>query len=404
MSESDEFLSLAQDVAESIAGLAEPTVGGSRWRTLSYLGEPQHNPDIFAGTGGIPILFADLFAVTGETRYREIAESGALWIDQETKANLTSPTADPSLYFGLAGHGMTLLRLFQATQRMRWLDLALSRAHALQRTTYADPEILTGAAGAVIFLLEVHHVTGDAGHLTAAERVGDLILTSAQADNDGWRWRWKRRSGTFEATGFAHGASGIGYALGELHRVTQRDDFRDAALGVARWISNKGVRTQAGLAFNRYVDDADPARVQWCHGAPGIGLFAIRTFEAIGAASLRELAEHCAEATYAAGDVKANASQCHGLAGNGELLIEVARVLGQERWMQHAIKFGHMALAYREDLNGRSRWLSDEPGEYGPDFMTGSAGTGHFFLRLARPDAVNMPLMVTPPSHTDPPN
>ena len=38
----------------------------------------------------------------------------------------------------------------------------------------------------------------------------------------------------------------------------------------------------------------------------------------------------------------------------------------------------------------------DEPGNYSPDFMMGSAGLGHFFLRLARPDTIDMPLMAAP--------
>ncbi len=397
MSESDEFLDLARDVAGAVAALAEPAGGGSRWQTLSYFGQPQYTPDMFAGSAGVPILFADLFAATGEARYREIAESGALWIDQETKANLTSASPDPGLYFGLAGHGMTFLRLFQATRRARWLDLALSRARALQRVEHAEAELLTGAAGAVIFLLEMGRAAGDAGYVAAAERAGDVILSAARADASGWRWPWVRRSGTFEAAGFGHGASGIGYALAELYRVTRRHDFRDAVLGAARWIESHALETDAGVAWTRYPGDTRAPRVQWCHGSPGIGLFAIRGFEAVGDASLRGLAERCAEAVYAAGDVRANASQCHGLAGNGELLIEMSRVLGEQGWMRRAREFGRLATAYREEAGGRARWRSDEPGEYGVDFMTGSAGTGHFFLRLARPHAVAMPLMVTPP-------
>ncbi|GAG12760.1 unnamed protein product, partial [marine sediment metagenome] len=103
----------------------------------------------------------------------------------------------------------------------------------------------------------------------------------------------------------------------------------------------------------------------------------------------------CAEATYAAGDVRRNASQCHGLAGNGELFLEMKRIFGGG-WQARAEEFGALAAAYKEGAGPVDKWRSDEPGQYSPDFMTGAAGTGHFFLRLARPESVSMPLMLRP--------
>ena len=119
MIEHPDFLQLARDVGDSIAGLAEPAVGGSRWQTDSFAGEPQHTTDVFTGNAGIVIFLADLFAATGETRYRDLAEGGAMWVESESRAELTSAERDPSLFFGIAGHGLALLRLFQATDRRR---------------------------------------------------------------------------------------------------------------------------------------------------------------------------------------------------------------------------------------------------------------------------------------------
>ena len=139
-----------------------------------------------------------------------------------------------------------------------------------------------------------------------------------------------------------------------------------------------------------------PPRFQWCHGAPGIGLFAVRAYEAIGDESLRDLALRSGESTYQAGDYRENPSQCHGLAGNGETLIELGRVTGDQNWLQRAREFGRQAKVYREETPSGPRWRGDDPGNYSPDLMMGAAGTGHFFLRLARPELVPMPLMVPP--------
>lgn len=394
MTDHPDFLQLARDVGNSIAGLAEPAVGGSRWQTASFAGEPQHTTDIFTGNAGIVIFLADLFAATGETRYRDLAEGGAMWVESESRAELTSAERDPSLFFGIAGHGLALLRLFQATDRRRWLDAARIRARALHDAVFTSIDPLGGAAGAGIFLLQMHRVTGDASELEAAVRVGTYGLTSGEDDAAGRRWPLVRRpGGTHASFGFAHGAAGVGHLLGSLFAATGDARFRDATLAAARWIESGATSSDFGVAWPRWSDDSDPPRYQWCHGAPGIGLFAIRAYEALGDASLKTLATRCGEATHAAGDIRQNPSQCHGLAGNGELFIELARVLGEDAWLERAREFGTRALAYREEVDSRVRWLGDEPGNYSPDFMLGTAGLGHFFLRLARPGDLDMPLL-----------
>ena len=39
---------------------------------------------------------------------------------------------------------------------------------------------------------------------------------------------------------------------------------------------------------------------------------------------------------FAYGDVRRNPSQCHGLAGNGELFVELYRLTGDARWRHRA--------------------------------------------------------------------
>ena len=76
--------------------------------------------------------------------------------------------------------------------------------------------------------------------------------------------------------------------------------------------------------------------------------------------------------------------------------MELWRVLGDDTWLGRAVEFGEAAAAYREEGPDGARWRGDEPSNYSPDFMMGSAGLGHFFLRLARPDTIDMPLMAAP--------
>ena len=393
MPDTERFLDLAIDVGRLIAAAAEPDVAGSRWRTRNYFGEDAYGADVFAGSAGPVILLASLFAATKETRFRDVAESGALWIEARTRRALTAPDRNPSLYLGVAGDGMTFLHLYECTGRGRWLNLVRTRVKALRGIAYRDEDPLDGAAGAGAFLLRAHQVTGDAGALDLAVAAGEHLLQCARTDDRGCYWRWNRRSGSFDGIGFAHGTAGIACFLAELSRYSSDPRLSESVLGAARWIDR---HAEPGPAWRRWPGDERPARAQWCHGAPGIGLFAARAFAALGNEELKDLALRAAEATYAAGDERDNPSQCHGLAGNAELFLELWRVLGDDLWLDRAVEFGDAAAAYREEGPDGARWRGDEPGNYSPDFMMGSAGVGHFFLRLARPDAVDMPLMAAP--------
>ena len=161
-------------------------------------------------------------------------------------------------------------------------------------------------------------------------------------------------------------------------------------------LQSSAVTTEHGIAWKRSLDDREPPRFQWCHGSPGIGLFFSRAYEITNNTPLLDWAIRCGHSTYAAGDARQNASQCHGLCGNGELFIELARITKDESWTQRAREFGHLAANYSEGETPNRRWRSDEPGAYSPDFMMGASGVGHYFLRLARPRQIQMPLMVKP--------
>ena len=298
MPDTERFLDLAIDVGRLISAAAEPDVAGSRWRTRTYFGEDAYGTDVFAGSAGPVILLASLFAATGETRFRDVAESGALWIEAQTRRALTAPDRDPGLYFGVAGDGMTFLHLYECTGRERWLDLARTRVKALRGIAYKEEDPLEGASGTGTFLLRMHQVTGDAGALDLAVAAGEHLLQRARTDDHGWYWRWNRRSGSFDGIGFAHGTAGIACFLAELSRYSSDPRLPEAVLGAARWIDG---RTEPGPTWRRWPGDERPASVQWCHGAPGIGLFAVRAFAALGDDELKDLALRAAEATYVAG-------------------------------------------------------------------------------------------------------
>ena len=394
MPDNDRFLDLAIDVARLIAAAAEPDVAGSRWRTRTYFGEDAHGTDVFAGSAGPVILLANLHGITGDTRHRDVAESGALWIEAQTRRALTATDRDPSLYFGVAGDGMTFLHLYESTGRERWLNLVGTRVKALRGIAYGDEDILVGAAGAGIFLLRAHQVTGDAAALDLAVAAGEHLLQHASVDDGGWHWPWHRGSGTFNGVGFAHGTAGIACTSWRNSHAIQVTHV----CGSPRWGPRTGSTRMPRLGRR---GDAGPATSgpRVCSGATGR-----RASGCLRSAPLRRW-----------GTTRSRTWRCApprrrtrpGTSGRTPASATVWPATPSYSW-----SYGASWVTTRgsgEPWNsGRRRrptarrgrmgpsWRGDEPGNYSPDFMMGSAGVGHFFLRLARPDTVDMPLMAAP--------
>jgi hypothetical protein len=137
-------------------------------------------------------------------------------------------------------------------------------------------------------------------------------------------------------------------------------------------------------------------RGQWCYGAAGVGLYFVKAHELLGAAGAPgalATALAAGEATDRCGDVRRNAVQCHGLAGNAELFLGLFRVTRDGRWRERAHHFARLAFAYRRETPQGEVRQADDPGFSPPDFLFGASGTGHFFLRPWRPDEVTRPLL-----------
>jgi hypothetical protein len=85
-----------------------------------------------------------------------------------------------------------------------------------------------------------------------------------------------------------------------------------------------------------------------------------------------------------------NLSQCHGLAGLGEIYLEAARVLGEAPWRDRATRISATLTGLRQsDANG-TYWVVENPYIPTADLMIGSAGVAHFLARLARHDALSV--------------
>lgn len=132
--------------------------------------------------------------------------------------------------------------------------------------------------------------------------------------------------------GPAHGFAGNVHAL----RGHVGDDVLRERVG--RLLERTALR-EDGLINWPPFPTAPPStiRVQWCHGAPGI-------ISTLGDLLPESHLVAGAELIWRAGPLRKGPSLCHGTAGNGFALLRVAKLTGDEGWLDRARRFAMHAI------------------------------------------------------------
>lgn len=112
------------------------------------------------------------------------------------------------------------------------------------------------------------------------------------------------------------------------------------------------------------ISGAQPARTQWCHGAPGI-VSSLATLPS--SPELDAILVAGGELAWAAGPLAKGAGLCHGIAGNGLALLTLFGRTGDEMWLERARAFAVHALAQvdrQRETHGHG-WFSLWTGDLG---------------------------------------
>jgi lantibiotic modifying enzyme len=186
--------------------------------------------------------------------------------------------------------------------------------------------------------------------------------------------------------GYSHGAAGIACALLDLYEATGDERYRASALGAGRWVASQAQPTPADPDGLDWPSTADGGMFgpYWCHGAAGIGRFFLHAADLGIMPEAADLAARAARAA-ASGARRANPTQCHGLAGNIEFLLDMYQANGDRAYRAEAWSLAQLLLAFAHDQAGRLVFSSESPVVFTPDYMVGYAGVAVCLLRLAEP-------------------
>jgi lantibiotic modifying enzyme len=332
-------------------------------------------PELYSGTAGIALFLWRLAELTGERIFRVTAVAAM------RQALGRVPGSGCGFYSGGLGILCAGAEIFQDFDEEAVLEEAQPDRSRL--------DVIDGSAGAIGALLNLHARTGSAGLLETAVRHAELLLGEASRSEEGWSW--KTIGGSQNLTGFSHGASGMAWALLELHRVAGEERFREAALEAFRYERSCFNEAEQNWPDFREAEVGHP--VFWCHGAAGIGLCRLRAWQILGCANLLD------EARAALGTVQrqsvslANFSLCHGRAGNADVLIYGSEVLREESWLRSVEAIAQEGVE-RFERRGIP-WPCGLPGAgETPGLMLGLAGIGYFYLRVA--EAKRVPSVLLP--------
>lgn len=374
---------------------------------------------LYEGLPGIALFLAQAGVSLDEPRWGHLARQA--WATVEHRLEV-APPAGVGAFTGWGGILYAMIRLGDLWREPAWLDRAVERLAEVPGRLEEDAEhdVVGGAAGLAVVLLELYRHRPEPGVLELARACGDRLLAAAEPMEVGCGWVLPP-AGPIPLAGLAHGAAGIAWALLRLARASGDDKYREKALEALAYERHlfdpaegnwpdlrQGRPTEGGSSEQDGSSEASGPgcgqhfMVAWCQGAPGIGLARLACLdlleglagqegieEEIGAEIRTEI--RTALGTTLERGFGTNHSLCHGDLGNLELPLAAAGRFGGGGWSETGDlgrRTGRLAAGVVRGLR-REGFLHGLPVGLEPlGLMVGLAGIGYQLLRLANPERV----------------
>jgi len=244
--------------------------------------------ELYGGSAGVGLFLAELGAFTGDDRHRRTAVGAMRRSFRHLELHPRKGVSSLSFFRGDLGVAFAARRV---SRLLGAPELDAPVAEILGRVANAvgephDLDVIGGNAGAIPALVALDHVRPADECRKLAIILGDQMLRSGRQEGAVWTWNPDETSGPEMASeplaGLAHGASGMGLALFELHAATGRSEFLDAARGAFAYEDALFDSRQGNWPDLRRFERFEVGRaetgfaVAWCHGAPGIALARLR--------------------------------------------------------------------------------------------------------------------------------
>jgi serine/threonine protein kinase len=383
-----DYVQLARVIGDDLVTSAIRTGSYVHWISEHPIQQRQAGRDLYAGSSGPALFLCTLHEATSDQRYLADALGCGQWL-WETTANYVRQTPMAGLYFGDCGPGLLYLKLYLLTGDDVWAARALDVGRGVSAMPGHSPELLTGEAGTGLYLLAVWRATANQEMLANAGIIVNRLVSSREEPGFLWTIPPGHEGLSGQAyLGLSHGSAGIGYLFAEYAAASNDAPTRQECADLARWLLSLAqpcLSSGRGLAWPTTPENGTSQMAYWCHGAAGIARFFLRAHDVTGQAWILEAATKAGHAV-AERSAWSGTTQCHGLAGNAELMIDIWQSTRDPHWLLQAQELGENLIAYR----GERGWPTEYRDTWAPDLLVGQAGVGAAFLRLAAPSSPHL--------------
>ena len=331
------------------------------------------------GAPGVVGVLTRYLELTGEARVAEALATAGRWITERLPADAKRP---PGLYFGNAGIAWSLYDAGRVLQD----DWLIARSLVLADTlpvSWSSPDVIQGTAGIGLTFLYFWLRTGNDEFAERADRCADTLMTSASEEAGGLIWEppaeFDSRLAGRRHYGFAHGTAGVGYFLLAVALASGRSDCFALACRAGDTLLANATVTDGVAQWGPGPGDV-PTAPYWCHGSAGIGSFLARLHRASGDDRFGTAAQMSAQAVMQ-DSWRGSLGQCHGLAGNGEFLLDMAERADRARYEALAHQLARIIFSARAYREGQVVF-PHEHGGFSATWGDGVSGILSFFLRL----------------------
>jgi type 2 lantibiotic biosynthesis protein LanM len=362
------------------------------------------SPDGYGGLSGVAVLLSAYLCEVEQKRADEVSGLEQLLAaalctmraaedqrDRERRVGIALRPEPPGGYIGLGSRIWSWLLL----QRLgavgsEAVHRACALAEQVPEAVEADEsfDVLTGMAGAVVPLLRLAEHSGDVRWFTLAERIGRRLVALAVV-RDGIAY-WPSSQFPQGLGGFAHGSTGIGWALARLASARANPQFETLADAAFRHEEMLYDANRGG-----WLDLREPDRTAaaWCHGAGGIGVAAADRVRRGSRERGLEVLSRAAAACWSTG-MGWNHTLCHGDLGNWEVVDNAVAAgvgpPGLDRATLDAQILG--SLEEHGPVSGLAR------DAFAPGLLPGIGGVAYQLLRMCRESRLPSVLLPDPGS------
>jgi type 2 lantibiotic biosynthesis protein LanM len=343
---------------------------------------------LYAGRVGLAIFLSAMYRITHNKQMRQLAlnclEVSGKASSRLARSGLGAAIGPTAYVYGL----VCCSRLLKDSSLLS--DATGVAGLITERSILRDRrfDVLSGSAGAILGLLALYRVRPDPDVLDIAIRCGEHLL-SARELLPGGANAWRIPEHPAPLTGFAHGASGIAYALSQLALVTGDHGVIQAIKGAIDYEIahfDSGTRNWSDLRRRgRDVTNDRSAMAAWCHGAAGIGFARLGLVGAIDLPGLREDLEAAIETTRK--NFRPSLDHlCCGTFGRIDLLLEAGLRLSRPELVYEARQMALMRLQSYDHSGCFNLYAKSDEKTASPSLFCGVSGIGYMCLRLAYPE------------------